>query len=155
MVLYFFQALHAVFISDAAKLENTHKDLTAYTDLESTANLTVKFRVNPVINSTVYWIIGDSVLQDINIQNTLKDEQIQATYFISHVTDEKLGKYTVQVINWAMGKHNKVTFPVVLKLRGKRNEDPLISPCSLFMHMLDCDPVNLLDLKRQSLLLVE
>ena len=109
----------AVFISDTAKLENTPGEMTVYTDLESTANLTVKFHMNPDNNCTVYWFTGDTALKQTNIRNTTKVEQIQDTYFILNVTSKKIGNYSVQVINWSMSEHNTVTFHMVLKLRGK------------------------------------
>ena len=108
-----------VFISDAAKSENPG-DLIVYTDLESSVNLTVKFHTNPVWNYTVYWSRGDLVLSDTKIRNTVKGVNVQTSYSISGVTSKHLGNYIVQVINRAiMGEPNKVTFNVILGLRGK------------------------------------
>ena len=107
-------------VSDAAKSENTPEDMTVYTSLESPINLTVKFCLNPVDNYDVYWSMGGLELQDANVRNTAKEEHIQTTYFISNVTNKHLGKYRVQVINWAIdSEHNDVIFNVTLKLRGK------------------------------------
>ena len=106
-------------ISDKAKSENTPEEKTIYAILESTANLAVKFRMNPVSNCTVHWSMGDSVLQDTNIRNTVKGEHVQTTYSISNVTQEYLGKYTVRVINWAItGGNNEATFNIILALTG-------------------------------------
>ena len=106
--------------SDSAKSDNKPEDMTVYTVLESAVNLTVKFCMNPVSNYDIYWTKGGLVLQDTNVRNTEKEKHIQTTYFISNVTDNQLGNYRVQVINWAIkNEPNEVIFNVTLKLRGK------------------------------------
>ena len=111
-----------VFISDTAKSDNTAEDTTVYTALETAANLTVKFHMNPVSNYTIHWYMESSdSLQNTNVRNTVKDHQVKTTYFISNVTKKELGNYTVRVINSAITSGNKeVTFYVMLKLRGKK-----------------------------------
>ena len=110
-------------MSDVAKSENRPEDMTVYVDLESTAILNAKFRMNPVSNYTVYWFMGNSELQDTNIINTAKGEHVQTTYAITNVTKEQLGNYTAHVINQAITtEHNEVTLNVLLALRGKKSK---------------------------------
>ena len=107
-------------VSDPAKSDNKPKDMTVYTILESAANLTVKFHLNPVSDYAVYWSKDGLELQDTNIKNTAKEEHIESTYLIPNVTDNQLGNYRVQVINWAIeNEPHEVIFNVTLKLRGK------------------------------------
>ena len=114
-----FDTSPGVLVSDAARSENRPEDNTVYTGLGSAANMTLKFRINPVTNYTVHWSMGDSGLE---VRNAVKGEHVQSTYFVSHVTNKTLGNYTIQVTNWPMREHNIVTFYMVLKLRGKVNE---------------------------------
>ena len=72
--------------------------------------------MNPVSNYTIYWSKGNSTLQDIKVKNTVKEEQVQTTYFISEVTKDQLGNYTVQAINQV----NQVTFNLNVELRGEK-----------------------------------
>ena len=110
-------------VSDAAKLESTLKDMTVYAALEASADLTVKFRMNPVSNYTVSWFMADSAVQDTDITNAVKGEHIQTTYSILNVTKSELGNYTVQVINHViMGEPNEAKFFVTLELRGENNK---------------------------------
>ena len=96
--------------------------MTVYATLRSTAKLTVKFRINPVSKFTVYWSMGDSVLQDINIINTINGDLVQTTYIILNVTNEQLGKYTIKVINWAINEeNNEATFNIILTLTGNNS----------------------------------
>ena len=109
-----------VLISDAAKSENSAEDMVVYTVLESAANVTVKFHMNPVSNFTVHWSMGSSVLHDSNIKHTVTGNHVQTTYFISYVTNTQLGNYIVRVINFAIkNKPNEAIFKVKLKQRGK------------------------------------
>ena len=114
-----------VIISDAAKSANTAEDMTVYTSLESAANLTMKFHMNPVSNYTVDWSMDSSnTFQDINVRNTVKDNQVKTTYFVSNVTKNQLGNYTVRVINSAIAsEHNEAIFSVILKLKGKKSNN--------------------------------
>ena len=106
--------------TDAAKLKNTPGELTVYAALESAANLTVKFHINPTSNYTVYWSMGDLLVQDSNIRDTIEEHHVQTTYFIYNVTHEHLGTYNVRVINWAIiGEQNISRFNMTLKLPGK------------------------------------
>ena len=110
-------------ISDAAKLDSTLEDMTVYTALEFSVDLSVKFHINPVSNYKVTWFLGDSEVQDTYISNIEKGEHVQTTYSISNVTKPQLGNYTVRVINQAIiGEPNEATFIVVLQLRGERNK---------------------------------
>ena len=96
--------------------------MTVYSVLASDANMTVKFRINPVSNYAVYWSISGLVLPNINVGNNVQGEHVQTTYFISNVTKEQLGNYTLRVINWAItSEPNEVTFNVILKLPGKKS----------------------------------
>ena len=114
-----------VIISDSAKSANTAEDMTVYTSLESAANLTVKFHMNPASNYTIDWSMGSSnSLQDTNIRNTVKDNQVKTTYFVSNVTKSQLGNYTVRVINSAIeSEHNEAIFHVILKLKGEKSNN--------------------------------
>ena len=97
--------------------------MTVNAVLEASADLIVKFRINPVSNYKVSWFIGDSEVQDTDISNTETGEHVQTTYSISNVTKPQLGNYTVRVINQAIiGEPNEATFIVVLQLRGERNK---------------------------------
>ena len=97
--------------------------MTVYAALGSIANLTVRFRINPVNNYNISWSMGDSVVQYGDISSTEKGEYIQTTYSISQVTKPHLGNYTVQVINQAIvGEPNKATFTLLLELRGENNK---------------------------------
>ena len=110
-------------ISDTAKSESTLADRTVYAALESAANLTVKFRMNPVNDRKVTWSMCDSELQDTKVSDTVEGEHVQTTYSISDVTKQQLGNYTVQVINKAItSEHNEEKFIVVLELRGENNK---------------------------------
>ena len=109
-----------VLISDAAKLESTEEDLTVYAALDSSADLTVKFHINPVSDYKISWSIGDTVVQDSVVKNTVKEKHVETTYSILGVNESQLGNYTVQVINQAIRKEpNEATFTVVLELRGE------------------------------------
>ena len=111
--------------------------MTVFADLESTAILNVKFRMNPVSNYTVFWSMGDSVLQDTNIRNAVKDELVQTICSISNVTKEQLGSYTVLVINQAItSEHNEATFNVTLASRGEKLKTASLSPCSYFLQVI-------------------
>ena len=113
-------------ISDAAKLESTHEDMTVYAALEAPTNLTVKFRINPINNYTVSWSMGETKVKDDDIINTRKGEHVQTTYSILYVTKPQLGKYTVQVINKVIpSEFNQDKFIVVLALSGKDNNKPV------------------------------
>ena len=101
-----------------------------YTDLGSAANLTVKFQMNPVSKYTVSWFMGDSVLKYTNVRNPGGSVHVQIAYFVSYVTKKRLGNYTVEVINLAISEHNKVTFHMMLKLRGKKGY--------AFIHLIFC-----------------
>ena len=109
-----------VLFPDAAKSENAPEDMTVYTSLGSTANLSVKFRINPAINCSIIWSMGDSVIHGTDVTHTVKEDHVQATHIITVVRNKNLGNYTVRVINMAMHEHNEVTFAIRLKLRGKR-----------------------------------
>ena len=110
-----------IFSSDAAKSENKREDMTVYSVLESNASLTVKFRINPVSNYSVYWSMDGPVLQDTHVVDIVKEEYVQTTCYILNVTQDQLGNYNVRVINWAIsGEQNIVTFNVKLKLPGKK-----------------------------------
>ena len=105
--------------------------MTVYSVLESNVNLTVKFRMNPVSNYAIHWWMGGSELPNTNVGYAVKKEYVETTYFISNMTQEQLGNYTVHVINWAItGEHNKVTFNVILKLPGKKSKAVFLSPYS-------------------------
>ena len=108
-----------VFISDPAKSNNPH-DLTVYSALKSAVVLTVKFHMNPVNNYTAFWSINGLELDHANVRDIVKGQQVQTTYFIPDLTEEQLGNYTVQVINWDIAsKQNEATFNVILKWSGK------------------------------------
>ena len=97
--------------------------MTVYTALESAGNLTVKFHINPVDNYTVHWSMGNLVLPGANVKDTVKDNHVQTTYYISDVTNKHLGNYTVHVINTAIkSEPNKATFNVLLKEIGKKSK---------------------------------
>ena len=105
--------------------------MTVYTTLKSTANLSVNFHMNPANNYKVLWSFGNTVLQTNDVSNTEKGEHIQVTNSISNVTNQKLGKYTVRVINRAItSEHNEATFIITLKLIGKK------SSTFFFLYML-------------------
>ena len=124
------------FPSDAAKSENTPEGVIMYSVLASDGNMTVKFRMNPVSNFAVYWSIGGLVLANINVGNNTEGEHAQTTYFISNVTKEQLGNYTVRVINWAItSEPNEVTFNVILKLPGKKSKAIFLCPYNLIFVM--------------------
>ena len=97
--------------------------MTVYTALYSAANLSVKFHMNPVSNYTVHWSMGSSIsLNDSNVNNTVRGNNVKTTYFISNVTKKHLGNYTVGVINSAItSEHNESIFEVTLKLLGKKS----------------------------------
>ena len=97
--------------------------MTVYATLDSAANLSVKFHMNPVSNYTVHWSMGTSNgLKDSNVNNTVKGNNVKTTYFISNVSKQQLGKYTVRVINSAItSEHNEAIFSVTLKLLGNKN----------------------------------
>ena len=97
--------------------------MTVYAALESSANLTVEFRMNPVNNYKVTWSMGNSELQDTYVRDTVKEEFVQTTYSISDINKQQLGNYNVRVINRAIkGEPNEARFTVVLELRGESNK---------------------------------
>ena len=109
--------------------------MTVYTALNSAANLTMKFHINPVSNYKVHWYMGSSVLQDTNVKDTVKDNHVQTTYFISDVTNKQLGNYTVHVTNTAIeSEPNKVIFNVLLKKIGNKIMGYIIFPHFLSAH---------------------
>ena len=109
-----------VLISDAAKLESTLEELTVYAALHSSADLTVKFHINPVNNYKVSWSRGDTEVQDSVINNAVKGKHVETTYSILDVTESQLGNYTVQVTNQAIKREpDKAMLTVVLELRGE------------------------------------
>ena len=106
--------------SDAAKSDKASEDITVYTALGSSATLTMNFYINPVNNYPVHWYMGDSVIQDTTVRNTVIGTHVQTTYTIFKVTHWELGNYKVQVTNWAIhGEHREVTFNLKLALRGE------------------------------------
>ena len=67
--------------------------------------------------------MGRSVLQDTNVKDTVKDNHVQTTYFISDVTNKHLGNYTVHVVNTAIKNEPKeVIFNVLLKKIGNKSK---------------------------------
>ena len=129
-----------VLISDPAKSNNTH-DLIVYSALESAVVLTVKFHMNPVNNYTAFWSMDGLELEHANVRDKVKGQQVQTTYFISDLTEEQLGNYTVQVINWDItSKQKEATFNVILKLSGKSSSAksfyPVLSQTPVW-HMFD------------------
>ena len=95
--------------------------MTVYATLESPINVTVTFHINPTSNYTVHWSNGNLTLHNTKVINTEIGEYVQTTCFISEVTKEQLGNYTVKVINQVItGEHSQVTFNVILELRGEK-----------------------------------
>ena len=116
-------------ILDAAKLESTLEEMTVYAILSDSADMTVKFRINPVNNYKVSWFMGTLEVPNTNISSTEKGEHIQTTYSILDVTKEHLGSYTIRVINQAIiGEPNEAAFTVFLALKGENN-----SPCRFML----------------------
>ena len=93
-----------------------------YAALEASADLAVKFRINPFSNYTVSWSMGNLEVQNTDISNTEKEDYVQTTYSISNVTKPQLGSYSVLIVNQAIiGQPNEATFTVVLELKGENN----------------------------------
>ena len=116
-------------ILDAAKLESTLQEMTVYTTLNDSTDMTVKFRINPVSNHKVSWFMGTLEVPNTNISSTEKGEHVQTTYSILDVTEEHLGSYTIRVINQAIiGEPNEAAFTVFLALKGENN-----NPCRFML----------------------
>ena len=110
--------------------------MTVYAALEASADLTVKFHMNPASNYKVSWSKGDSEVQDSGISNSEKGVHVQTTYSIQNVTKSQLGNYTVQVINQAIkSEPNKATFIVILELGGENNEVMYVYGTVIYQHL--------------------
>ena len=109
-------------ILDAAKLESMLQEMTVYTTLNDSTDMTVKFHINPVSNQKVSWFMGTLEVPNTNISSNEKGEYVQTTYSILDVTEEHLGSYTIRVINQAIiGEPNEAAFTVFLALKGENN----------------------------------